>query len=184
MSLRIITGQFKGHHLSLPPFSLTRPTSDRTREGLFNILSHHPDIKLEGAVLLDVFAGSGVFGLEALSRGASFVTFIEKNPAVVKVLKNNIICLKQKLKTNVLQTEALHPPFASKAVDLVFLDPPYKKNLELKTLHALKQRHWIDKQTFLIVESDKHTDLTDSSFIEKDKRFYGQTKISFLKIVV
>jgi 16S rRNA (guanine966-N2)-methyltransferase len=87
--LRIISGRWRQHRLHLPPPSVTRPTTDRAREALFNILAHGCGLDFEGLTVLDAFAGSGSLGLESLSRGAQFVYFMENNPQVLKVLNPN-----------------------------------------------------------------------------------------------
>lgn len=181
--LRIISGQFRGRQLALPPASLSRPSSQRTREAVFNILMHDPEKPLRHANVLDLFAGSGALGLEALSHGAAHVSFVESNAEVLKTLRQNIEKLGVQDHTTVLAMDVQKLLRALNPVDLVFLDPPYGKNLEIKALQLLQQQGWLKPTTLIILEtSAKQTLEPPEAFIRKDERIYGAAKVSFLKI--
>lgn len=184
--MRVIAGKYKGRLLKRPPEHLTRPTSSRTREAIFNILQHHPDVTLQGSVVWDVFAGSGALGLEALSRGATYVTFVEKDPQVIQILQENIDQLGIKDDCTILRIDATQltvKGVVSSPADVIFLDPPYDKNLELPTLLALQEQNIIKPETIIVLETSKTTDLstTESQFTLLDQRTYGAAKVSLFR---
>lgn len=180
--MRIIGGQFKGKKLVSPTTDATRPTSDRARESLFNILDSllkKREIPWNQIVFVDAFAGTGAVGIEAASRGAARVFFFEKNPAALKSLRANIAGLD---KVTVFE-DALAPFKASPAVSMVFMDPPYGKGLWEKALTSFQTQGWIDRGTLVIIEVDK----TEKSAIPKgfervDQRSYGRNTFLFLRL--
>jgi 16S rRNA (guanine966-N2)-methyltransferase len=182
--MRIIGGKNKGCKLALPDEVYTRPTTDRIREAVFNILEHHPDISLQRSYVLDGFAGSGAMGLEALSRGASHITFVEQQVEVVKVLQRNIESLADKSQVELIRGDLMKIKRASHARDVVFLDPPYGKGLEFTAIPCLQRQGWINKDTIIVYETDVRTDLTSlRSMVEIiDERVYGAIKICFLQL--
>jgi len=119
-----------------------RPTSDRAREALFNILSHGPfaadGIPFAGAAVLDAFAGTGAFGLEALSRGAAKAVFIERDPEAVAVLRRNVAALGESAHVEIVPGDATHPPRAASQCAVAFVDPPYRSGLAAPALDALE----------------------------------------------
>ena len=123
--MRIVAGKWRGQALALPPESITRPTTDRVREALFSAIESRVDV--EGAHVLDAFAGSGALGLEALSRGAVHAAFCEMNGKVLPILKKNVAGLKgASSAATVLRADVLkRPPAPTVPFDIVFLDPPY-----------------------------------------------------------
>src|SRR5687767_13592950 len=122
--MRIIAGEFRSRNIVSPKGERTRPTSDRARESLFNVLAH--SIDLEGAYVLDLFAGSGALGFEALSRGASNVTFVEHFLAAREAIEANVRALNVKERTTILKQDVYKwLPEAAGPFDLVFADPPY-----------------------------------------------------------
>jgi len=153
--MRIITGANRGKKLQAVPGKQTRPTADRAKEMLFNMLESflrktgHPWNRI---IFADVFAGTGSIGLEAASRGAGIVAFIENNPAAVRVLRKNAAGLKN---VYVFATDAHRPPKANYPVDILFLDPPYGANLWQEVLPILDARGWIGWSTLILVEVDK-----------------------------
>lgn len=180
--MRLIAGKFKGRLLNRPDERIARPTTDRNREALFNILSHSPHVTLAGAVVLDVFAGSGALGLEALSRGAQKVFFVEHHPAVIRVLRQNIDALGCHDQAVLLAVDAHKLPQAPEPVDLVFMDPPYRQELEAATLAALRQKGWLQTATLIVVEShSKDTLNLPPSFVLIDQRIYGNSAFHFYK---
>lgn len=191
--MRLIAGKYRGRKLLSPPSALTRPTSDRARESIFNILTHHPDMTLSGARVMDAFAGSGAMGLEALSRGAAHVTFIEKNPAVLGILRQNIALLAVEHQTHIIGADATtlerigRKDNEDSTMDLIFIDPPYQKDLEILTLKALLKQGYIHPKTLILLETSAEKDPleeTDPFLLEKfnlsDIRTYGAAKFYFL----
>lgn len=148
--LRIIAGLCKGRKLIAPAGERTRPTNGRARQAVFDILAHAPWCDLRGALVLDVFAGTGAYGLEALSRGAAQACFMEKDSAALAALKANIDACKTTA-ARVIRGDALHPPKGERQ-DLVFLDPPYGQGLVPPALAALRQAGWVGEGTVIIAE--------------------------------
>jgi 16S rRNA (guanine(966)-N(2))-methyltransferase RsmD len=144
LAMRIIAGTYRSRPLGAPPGLSTRPTSDRLRETLFNVLAPHVVARAGGAVFLDLFAGSGAVGLEALSRGAGSVTFVERDPAALEVLRGNLARLGIRGGVRVhagsvsgfLRSEAKAAPNAERS-DIVFLDPPYDAAQQYAAVLAL-----------------------------------------------
>jgi 16S rRNA (guanine966-N2)-methyltransferase len=138
--VRIVAGIWRGRRLIAPPGNQTRPTADRARQALFDMLLHAPwggrDV-VEGAHVLDVFAGTGALGLEALSRGATHVTFIEQDRAALAALRANIAACRADLRCAVLPVDAL-VALPSEAARLVFLDPPYGHDLVRRAVIHLR----------------------------------------------
>ena len=179
--LRIISGRWRQHRLNLPPPSITRPTTDRVRESLFNILVHGYGLDFNGLTVLDVFSGSGALGLEALSRGAQSVHFLENNPHVLKVLKANIESLKATDGCHILKGDKMSA--APCAVDLVFLDPPYHQNLAVPMCIALQEKGWLKPETLICLETSSHdVPALIPSLICDQQRQYGQSVISFWRL--
>ncbi len=126
--MRIVAGTWRGRTLAAPPGEATRPTADRVRQALFDILLHAPwggREAIDGVRVLDAFAGTGALGLEALSRGAAHATFIERDHAAIAVLRANVAALGAEDRTRVIAGDVLAPPRAEAPCGLVFLDPPY-----------------------------------------------------------
>ena len=151
--MRIIAGRYKGRRLTAPPGAETRPTSDRARQALFDMLTHAPwaDGAVAGATVLDVFAGTGALGLEALSRGAASAAFIESwRPAVTSLRANVAACGAGDI-CRVIAGDALTPPRGA-ACGLVFLDPPYGQGLVPRALAALAKAGWLAPGALVIAE--------------------------------
>ncbi len=174
-------GKFKNKKL-LTPDTDVRPTSDKIRQAIFNVIEHNsiaPD--LNNAKILDAFAGTGALGLEAISRGAAHGCFMEKNPAVKKVLAENLNIASAQ--TTLLNADACAPPAAPETMDFIFLDPPYGRNLLPPAIMALHQTGWIGVQTLLIIESDADEVITmPDGFEILDERKYGRTQIRFAQL--
>lgn len=156
--MRIIAGARRGRTLIAPPGNTTRPTSDRVRQALFDMLLHAPwggRDALEDAHVLDGFAGTGALGLEALSRGAAFCSFFETDRAALAVLRTNITDCRMKEMTRVLPASVLRPPKASRPCSLVFLDPPYGHALPAQALTALTPAGWIAPQALIVTETGR-----------------------------
>ena len=130
--MRIIAGRHRGRKLVAPAGAATRPTADRVRQALFDMLWHAPwagRSAVDGALVLDAFAGTGALGLEALSRGAAHATFLETDRAALGALRANIAACREAERCAVLPADATRPPRAARACTLVFLDPPYGEDL-------------------------------------------------------
>ena len=181
--MRIVGGKYRGKKIAAPPCEGTRPTSDRTRETIFNILLHNPLFGLnflKDKTVLDVFAGTGALGFEALSRGAKSVMFIENNKQALSTLYSNVK-LFNLLSSCVLeqdvQTLKSNPylPF-----DLIFMDPPYHQNLVLPALIQLETKGWMEKNAVILIELGKEEYFSLPSFLILGlERISGNTKILF-----
>ena len=183
--LRIIAGKNRGRKLAPLEGHGVRPTSGRAREAIFNILAHAPFTArpaYEDAIVLDAFAGSGALGLEALSRGARFVTFMERDRTARAVLAENIAALGAERQTTVLTGDALRPPRANAPAALVFLDPPYAEDWAAPALTALAAAGWLLPEALVVVELRATRDLAPPpAFARLDERRYGAAKIVFLR---
>ncbi len=182
--MRIIAGRLRHRLLKRPDEKTTRPTTDRVRESIFNILSHKYNIDFSEINVLDAFAGSGSMGLEALSRGAKYVYFVEKDLKAAHILQENITSLKVEKETTVFKTDILKLEKTSTFVKLIFLDPPYQSDLLKPACIHLKKTGWIQEKTLICVESaigKAQEKLNDLKLLEK--RIYSQSEISFWSLV-
>ncbi len=150
--MRIIAGKYRGRRLQSPENGFIRPSSDRLRESLFNLLAHRPQQPLVDALVADVFAGSGALGFEALSRGAKAVTFIDTEPAARRLLAANARLLGATDACRILAGDARQPPPADQPYDLIFMDPPYRQGLAAAALPALIRQHWIGPASWVVIE--------------------------------
>jgi len=180
--MRIVGGDLRGRVLQAPAGLETRPTSEKVRQAIFNIL---PD--LVDREVLDAFAGSGALGLEALSRGAEFVTFMEKSRTTAQVLKANIAKLGLEDRTRVVAGDALDlikRPQAQRPYSLVFLDPPYKSDLAVRVATFLEKDHSLDSDAIVVIEHDREhvPPETLGSLLRTDQRTYGDTMVSFFRV--
>ncbi len=183
--MRIIGGKNRGRKLYAPPGDLVRPTADRAREALFDILAHGKFADgpaYADAQVLDAFAGTGAFGLEALSRGARFATFLEKDKTVRATLTENIAKLGETDQATVVAADALRPPRASGPCNLVFLDPPYGEDLVGPALIALSAAGWIADNALVIAEVGARRELAaPEGFAALDDRRYGAARLIILR---
>jgi 16S rRNA (guanine966-N2)-methyltransferase len=185
--MRIVSGQYKGKPIAAPEGRSTRPTSDRAREAVFNILDHAPWAPaLNGARVLDLFAGSGALGLEALSRGAGFCLFVETDEAARGAIRDNIEALHLYGCTRIHRRDATdlgpRPASAGPAFDLVFLDPPYAKGLGEKALAVMAEHAWLSPGAVLVFERGAdEPDLAPAGYEAIDERRYGAAKVLFLR---
>jgi 16S rRNA (guanine966-N2)-methyltransferase len=183
--MRIIAGRHRGRALTAPEGRTVRPTSDRAREALFDILAHGrfaDGPAYEDALVLDAFAGTGAFGLEALSRGARGASFIEKDRAAIAALRANIASLGEERQAAVLTADALRPPPAPAPVALAFLDPPYGEDLAAPALAALVRAGWFAAGALIVVELAAKQDLeTPADFTTLEERRYGAARLMFLR---
>jgi 16S rRNA (guanine966-N2)-methyltransferase len=184
--MRIIGGTLSGRKL-LPPSSITtRPMMDRVRQALFNILLHHDWGKkigsaIDAAHVLDAFCGTGALSFEALSHGAEHATLFDKDLAALKVARANAEALGVKQSCSILQGDALHPPRATQTCNLIFLAPPYRKDLIPPSLVALDRAGWIAKHPLILGETAKKEILElPQGFAILFSRFYGDTALHFV----
>lgn len=154
--MRIIAGAHRGRRLVAPAGLGTRPTAERLRQALFDMLWHAPwagRARIEGAQVLDAFAGSGALGLEALSRGAAEATFLETDRAALAAIRANIAACREQPRARVIAGDALAPPRAQAPCGLLFLDPPYGKGLLAPALAALARAGWIAPGALVVAET-------------------------------
>ncbi len=181
--MRVIAGTARSLPLKAVPGKGTRPTTDRIKETLFNMIAPRiPDCRF-----LDLFAGSGGIGIEALSRGASLAVFVEQDRAALQVIRQNLHFTHLEDRAKVLCQEAVRAVSSMKVedtFDVVFMDPPYDRELERRILEALRSSSIIDENTLIIIEA---SDQTDFSYLEeigyemqRDKR-YGSNRHVFVK---
>jgi 16S rRNA (guanine966-N2)-methyltransferase len=169
---RIIAGAWKGRKLDAPEGLDTRPTNARARQAVFDILAHAPWCELRGAKVLDVFAGTGAYGLEALSRGAAQAVFFEQAPAALKALRANIAACKAE--AQVVAGNVLAAP-AGTSHDLVFLDPPYGQNLVPQALGVLGARGWIAPGAVIVAELGPEDELATPEPLAE--RAHGKARV-------
>ncbi len=181
--MRIVAGKHRGRRLVAPEGLAVRPTADRTREALFSILGQGREgpAPLEGARVLDAFAGTGALGLEALSRGAGSVAFMESQSSALAALERNIQALGEQEHTRVLRADVLRPPRAEPPADIVLMDPPYNQGLAEPALIALAEAGWIAAETNVVVElMAKEPFEAPPGFRITDERKYGKARLVFV----
>lgn len=181
--MRIVGGIYRGKKLSAAGKSITRPTADRAKESLFNILNHQLCLKGQnwsGVSFADVFAGSGAIGIEAASRGAKRVCFFENNPLAKRHIKKNI----QNISAEFLFfADALTPPKALSAVNIYFSDAPYGQHLTEAALIVFYKEGWIDRSTQIITETETGEKLVfPPPFCVVRQVVYGRNMFSFIKL--
>ena len=177
--MRIVSGKFKGRSLIAPPEG-TRPTADRAKEMLFDILSSYlmkQGKRWENLRFADVFAGSGAVGLEAVSRGAKVVCLFENNSQAQKTIRQN-----GKEMQFELYGDALKPSIIQNPADILFMDPPYGKGLAELAIPQFLKQGWIDKNTLIIIEEDKKNRVEiPNEFVLENKRSAGRNTFYFIK---
>ncbi|HUC51697.1 MAG TPA: 16S rRNA (guanine(966)-N(2))-methyltransferase RsmD [Xanthobacteraceae bacterium] len=182
--MRIVGGRLRGRVLAGPKSQGVRPTADRLRESLFNILLHAYGDPVTGARVLDLFAGTGAIGIEAISRGAAFCLFVDDGAEARALIRQNVDALGLGQVTRVFRRDATrlgaaHPvePFG-----LVFLDPPYRKGLALPALAALREGGWLLPQALVVVEEAADAELAaPAGYEELERRSYDDTMIVLLR---
>ncbi len=191
--MRIVAGRHRGRRLVAPEGLDVRPTGERAREALFDILSSgrlsEGKNTLAGAVVLDAFAGSGALGLEALSRGAAHVVFMENHAPALAALERNIASLDEGERTQVLRCDVLRPPRPTGPVgtagcDLALLDPPYNQGLAAPALSALAAAGWLAPGALVSVElMAKEPFAPPAGFAPLETRKYGKARLELLRWV-
>ncbi len=179
--MRIVGGTLRGRPLASPKHEGLRPTSDRVRESLFNILEHGvPDFSLKGTRVIDIFAGTGALGLEALSRGADFCLFVEDQAGARALIRTNVEAMQLTGKARIFRRDATNLGEAGtmSAFALAFLDPPYGKQLGEQTLQALADGGWLMPGAVVVLEERAGAAVQiPDRFIEIDRRTYGDTQV-------
>jgi 16S rRNA (guanine966-N2)-methyltransferase len=186
--MRIVAGKFRGRAIASPDHEGTRPTSDRVREAVFNILAHGTeDFELNGAHVLDLFAGTGALGLEALSRGAATCMFVDDSADASGIIRENVEAFGLTGATKIFRRDATGLGEAGKYAgkSLVFLDPPYGRGLAEQALASLDTGGWLLDSAIAVIEERKGTALTlPSSFVIFDQRTWGDTHVTFARFAV
>lgn len=182
--MRIVGGTLRGRNLKGPSTSSVRPTSDRLREALFNVLAHAYDDACDGARVIDLFAGTGALGIEAISRGARFTLFVDDSAEGRALVRENTETLGLGGVTKIFRRDATKlgqmPP--QEPFTLAFLDPPYGKGLAEPALMALRDGGWLVKGALCVVEESADVKLAwPDGFSELERRDYGDTQVVFLR---
>jgi len=186
--MRIIAGKFKGKKLVEPIDKNTRPLKDMTKESIFNLIIHsrHIELNFEKSIILDLFSGSGSFGLECLSRNAKHVTFVENYKLAINVLIKNIESLKLLNNYDLIEKDIFDKKiykYLNKKYDLIFLDPPYKEGKIQYLFSLIYDLKILKKDGLVIVHRNKKSkDFIPKKFEIIDRRVYGVSKIIFCKL--
>ena len=189
--MRITGGRFRGRPLVAPADVRVRPTSDKVRQAIFNILAHNDfgiGFGLEGARVADLFAGTGALGIEAISHGASFCLFVDDSVECRALIRRNVEALALTGITKIWRRDATQlgpmPAGSGGPFSLVFLDPPYRKNLVLPATQSLVEGGWLSPDAVLVAEMSADGTVPHlADFALLDDRTYGDTRVSFWRIV-
>jgi len=183
--MRIVAGKFKGRTLLAPSGQNTRPTSQRAREAMFNVLQHgNFGVDLAGARILDLFAGSGALGIEALSRGAEYCIFVDDALPARAALRHNIDALGLGGQTRIFRRDAsrLTPAGKLGAFDIIFADPPYDKHLGEAALASVLKGGWLKPGGLFVLEERKTAEIDLPECVEMlDQRSYGEAQVLILR---
>ena len=185
--MRIIAGKHRGRPIQVPHTKGLRPTADRAREAVFNILEHGIEWQgFAGAGVLDVFAGTGAYGLESLSRGAALATFVDSDPAALLAIRRNAASLGEARSVVLLKLDATRLPPPARIVKapaaLAFLDPPYESGFAVPALQGAASRGWIASGAVAVVEVGAREPLAPPpGYDVVDERVYGAARVVFLR---
>jgi 16S rRNA (guanine966-N2)-methyltransferase len=183
-AMRIVGGKFRGRTLAAPESQSIRPTTDRVRESLFNILSHTDGFEFDGARVLDLFAGTGALGIEALSRGAKFCLFVDEGAEARGLIRDNMEVLALNGCSKLFRRDAtgLGPTGTMGEFDLVFADPPYRKGLGEKALQSAAEGGWLKPGALIVLEEAADVPVNlPQGFAAFDERIYGETIIRLVR---
>ncbi len=183
--MRVVGGRLRGRALAGPKSPGIRPTADRLREALFNILVHSYDNPITGARVLDLFAGTGALGIEALSRGAAFALFVDEAAEARALLRENTTALGLGGTSRIFRRDAtkLGPAHPVAPFSLAFLDPPYGRGLAEKALASARAGSWFAPGALIVVEEAKKAQFAaPEAFTELDRRDYDDTEFIFLRL--
>jgi 16S rRNA (guanine966-N2)-methyltransferase len=184
--MRVVGGAFRGRTLAAPKSQAIRPTADRLREALFNILVHAYGDPLSGTRVIDLFAGTGALGIEALSRGAAFALFIDDGAEARALLRENVTALGLGGTSRIFRRDAtkLGPAHPVEPFSLAFLDPPYGQSLAAKALASARAGDWLVPDALVVVEeAAKSAFAAPEGFAELDRRRYDDTEFVFLRLI-
>ena len=185
--MRIVAGSLKGRAILAPEGQNTRPTSDRARQAIFNVLEHASwGESLHEARVMDIYAGSGALGFEALSRGAAFALFVEIDDGARGVIRENMDAYGLFGRARVHRRSAIdlgeRPGSVGEAFDLAFLDPPYAKGLGEQTLERLREGQWLKPGAIVVFErGSDEPDIDTPGYERLDARDYGAARVLFLR---
>jgi len=182
--MRVIGGRLRGRNIAGPSTQAIRPTQDRLRESLFNILMHAYENPMLDARVLDLYAGTGALGIEAVSRGAKFTLFVDNGSEARALLRDNVESLGLGGVTKVYRRDASDPGPAHpvEPFSLVFIDPPYRQKLAEKSLAALRDGGWLVPDALVVVEEAKDAEFTaPEGYEELERRAYDETEFTFLR---
>ncbi|MEA2938497.1 MAG: rRNA (guanine966-N2)-methyltransferase [Alphaproteobacteria bacterium] len=183
--MRIVGGTLRGRALAAPKSQAIRPTADRLRESLFNILVHAYGDPVTGARVLDLFAGTGALGLEAMSRGAAFALFVDDGAEARALVRENVATLGLGGSTRIFRRDAtrLGPAHPIEPFTLVFLDPPYGKGLAETALASARAGGWLAPDALAVVEEAAEAGFkAPENFAELERRRYDETEFVFLRM--
>jgi 16S rRNA (guanine966-N2)-methyltransferase len=184
--MRIVGGRLRGRALAAPKSQAIRPTADRLRESLFNILIHAYGDPVSGARVLDLFAGTGALGLEAVSRGAAFALFVDDGAEARALMRENVEALGAAAITRIFRRDAarLGPAHPLAPFSLVFLDPPYRKGLAEKALQSAREGGWLTGEALIVVEEAADAGFkAPEGFAEIERRKYDDTEFVILRVI-
>jgi 16S rRNA (guanine966-N2)-methyltransferase len=182
--MRIVGGRLGGRPLATPKSQQVRPTSDRLREAVFNILAHSYGDPVAGARVLDLFAGTGALGLEAISRGAAFALFVDDGAEARALIRQNVEALGLGGVTRIFRRDAtrLGAAHPNEPFGLVFLDPPYRKGLAEASLASLRDGGWLTPDALVVVEEAADAGFAaPKGYAEIERRRYDDTEFAFLR---
>jgi 16S rRNA (guanine966-N2)-methyltransferase len=181
--MRVTGGEFGGRTLRGPSSDAVRPTSDKLRQAIFNILAHAYGDPVPQARVLDLFAGTGALGIEALSRGAAYALFVEDAAASRAIIRDNLEALQLTGVTRIFRRDAtrLGPRSIYDAFSLVFCDPPYGKGLAERAVASLKSGNWLRPDALVVVEEAADAFKPPAGFLELERRRYDDTELIFLR---
>src|SRR6056300_729645 len=184
--MRIVAGKHRGKNLFLPKDKYTRPLKDLVKENIFNLITHSNEIKikLSDSCVLDLFAGTGSFGIECLSRGAKEVSFFENHPEAVEILRKNLNSIKNTNNYKIINNEIFNYFEKTKnynnKFDIIFMDPPYKENRINQLIEHIVEKKLLKEKGFLITHRHKKDTIKLTEKIKVfDERIYGLSKIIF-----
>jgi 16S rRNA (guanine966-N2)-methyltransferase len=180
--MRVVGGRLRSREIAAPKSSAIRPTADRLRESLFNILIHGYGDPVSGARVLDLFAGTGALGIEALSRGADYVLFVDDGAEARALLRENTQALGLAGVTRIFRRDAtaLGPCYPVEPFNLAFLDPPYGKGLAEQALAAARDGKWLLPGAIVVVEESNGVFKTPRGYEELERRAYDDTEFVIL----
>ena len=182
--MRIVAGRHKGLALAAPEGTTTRPTSERARQALFDMLTHGRFRGvLDGAAVGDLFAGTGALGLEALSRGARDAVFVETDRAALASLRANLRKADREDEAEVLAADATTLPPRRDPMSILFLDPPYGRDLTSRALDSARRRGWIGAETLVVAQLDPRepVDWLDQGWVVEEDRRHGKARLLIVR---